>query len=160
MLTLKNKTWLWVLLLCLGLGTGVTAVWAPGITRRFNPFELALFWLVFPVFIGANLFFFPYGFILLALARLRKRRTEIENMDETLAEVSQEVSDRKLREFVATRNGLESYMGLVERTHAHDVAKARSLVKMMCARGHCAKNRPPRKSTATGCGTRGSCGTR
>ena len=128
MLRLKNKTWLWVLLLCLGLGTGVTAVWAPGITRRFNPFELALFWLVFPVFIGANLFFFPYGFILLALARLRKRRTEIENMDETLAEVSQEVSDRKLREFVATRNGLESYMGLVERTHAHDVAKASQII--------------------------------
>ncbi len=128
MLTLKNKTWLWVLLLCLGLGTGVTAVWAPGITRRFNSFELALFWLVFPVFIGANLFFFPYGFILLALARLRKRRTEIENMDETLAEVSQEVSDRKLREFVATRNGLESYMGLVERTHAHDVAKASQII--------------------------------
>ena len=128
MLTLKNKTWLWVLLLCLGLGTGVTAVWAPGITRRFTSFELALFWLVFPVFIGANLFFFPYGFILLAVARLRKRRAEIENMDETLAEVSQEVSDRKLREFVATRNGLESYMGLVERTHAHDVAKASQII--------------------------------
>lgn len=45
-------------------------------------------------------------------------------MDDTLAEVDPEVADRKLREYVAARQSLEARIGLVERSHEHDMANA------------------------------------
>lgn len=118
---MRGKSWLWVLLVCYAGGLALTIYEMAG--ERLTLAQGIAVYLVLP-FIWGSAIFLPYGFLVLGIAKLRQRRAELEAMDETLAEVDPEVADRKLREFVAQRQGLEARIGLVERSHAHDMVNA------------------------------------
>lgn len=120
-MSLRGKSWLWIALTCYAVGLAIAAYLARNedmpLWQRLLFYALEPFLLVVPAMI-------PYGFIVLGTLRLRQRKAELAAMDETLADVDPEVADRKLREYVAARQGLEARIGLVERSHAHDMANA------------------------------------
>ncbi|CAG0997410.1 hypothetical protein PLCT2_02847 [Planctomycetaceae bacterium] len=118
---LRGKTWLWVLLACYAGGLALTIYEMRD--ERFNMAQTIAVYAVLP-FIWGSAVFLPYGFIVLGIAKLRKERAELEAMDDKLADADPVESERKLREFVASHQGLESRIGLVERSHAHDMAIA------------------------------------
>jgi hypothetical protein len=112
-----------VLLFSLLGGEALTIALMWGENHHYSLLELVLIYACGP-FAFAEFVLLPYGVMVLGAMRLRKRRAELEAMDDTLADVEPEVADRKLREYVAARQGLEARIGLVERTHAHDMANA------------------------------------
>lgn len=91
--------------------------------ERFGLAQTIAVYAVLP-FVWGSAVFLPYGFVVLGIAKLRSLRAELEAMDDRLADADPLESERKLREFVAQRDGLEARIGLVERTHAHDMANA------------------------------------
>jgi hypothetical protein len=118
---LRGKTWLWVLLACYSAGFAASLALFPDWKRPW--LEQIVIHALRP-FLLIMMVLFPYGIIVLGAWRIRKRRAELEAMDDTLTEVDPEVADRKLREYVAARQSLEARIGLVERSHEHDMANA------------------------------------
>jgi hypothetical protein len=72
----------------------------------------------------ADLVLMPYGVLAMGSMRLRKRQAELEALDETLADVEPEVAERKLREYVALKQGLGARIAMGDTIQAMDAANA------------------------------------
>jgi hypothetical protein len=108
-----------VLLFSMLGGEALTIVLMWGENHHYSLLELVLIYACGP-FAFAEFVLLPYGVMVLGAMRLRKRRAELEAMDDTLADIEPDVADRTLRGYVAARQSLEARIGLIERSHAHD----------------------------------------
>ena len=120
-MSLRGKSWLWVLLAFYGFGLAASLILFPDWKRPW--LEQLIVHALRPIFL-IIMVLFPYGIIALGALRLRKRSAELEALDETLADVDPDIAEQKMREYVAARQSLEARIGLVERSHEHDMVRA------------------------------------
>jgi hypothetical protein len=120
-MSLRGKSWLWLVIACYGIGVATCAYTLRDLSIPILP---AIVICALTPLLIVSPFALPLTAITLGTMRLRKRRAELEAMDDTLADIDPEVAEQKMREYVAARQSLEARIGLVERTHAHDVANA------------------------------------
>ena len=118
----RGSDWLWMLLACYAAGFGLTLAlaWpADGLARASFLLLMALMPPVIAAFV-----FLPAGVLVVGLIRIRLRIVETTELDDSLAATSPEQAERKLREFIALKQGLGARIGIGESIQPFDAERA------------------------------------
>lgn len=113
---------MWMLLACYAAGFGLTLalVWpADGLTRA----SFLLLMAIMPPVIAAFVFV-PAGVLVIGLIRINSRIAEAKELDDSLAATTPEEADRRLREFIALKQGLGARIGMGESVQRFDAESA------------------------------------
>jgi len=118
----RGSDWLWMLLACYAAGFGLTLalVWpADGLTRASFLLPMAIMPPVIAAFV-----FVPAGVLVIGLIRINSRIAEAKELDDSLAATTPEEADRRLREFIALKQGLGARIGMGESVQPFDAERA------------------------------------
>jgi hypothetical protein len=118
----RGSDWLWMLLACYAAGFGLTLALAwptDGLTRA----SFLLLMAIMPPVIAAFVFL-PAGVLVIGLIRIKLRSAETTELDDSLAATSPEQAERKLREFIALKQGLGARIGMGESVQPFDAERA------------------------------------
>lgn len=122
-MSLRGKGIVAVLTLCLIVAEAYAAMLVWSAHRQLTWLEIALILLCAP-FAFLDLILMPYGVLAMGSMRLHKRQIELDALDETLADIEPDIAERKLREYVALKQGLGARIGMGDTIQAIDAANA------------------------------------